>query len=82
MLQKEKRKGLDERVRGTLGGDRLPKTYDVTAYTSDMTTKKILLNHCVSNDHYFCNGILPLVYSTVPCNGILGSWITVWQLHI
>ena len=23
-----------------------------------------------------CNGILPLVYSTVPCNGILGSWIT------
>ena len=51
--EKRSEKGLDARVRGTLGGDRLPKTYDVTAYTSDMTTKKILLNHCVSNDHYF-----------------------------
>jgi hypothetical protein len=49
-------KGPLARVRGTFGGDRLPKpthTYEVAAYTSDMTTKKILLNYCVSNDMQF-----------------------------
>ena len=47
---------------------------------SDITTIITIGGHLLGK--FLCNGILPLVYSTVPCNGILGSWITVWQLHI
>lgn len=50
-------KGATARVRGTLGGDRLPKDlnkqYDVAAYTADMPAKKILLNHVVSTGNHF-----------------------------
>ena len=65
---KMKADGLQRRVRGTIGGDKVHYPGDTAAYNAHLETIRVMLNAVVSEDAEFCTADIKDYYLGTPMN--------------